>query len=42
MQTSATNVLAAGARLEDAKAAFRASLDGYKAWLARDSDCGSP
>ena len=27
-----------GASLEDAKAAFRASLDGYKAW--RDSDSG--
>jgi len=30
-----------GASLEAAKAAFRASLDGYRAWLARDSDSGS-
>jgi hypothetical protein len=30
-----------GASLEEAKAAFRASLDGYRAWLARDSDSGS-
>jgi hypothetical protein len=28
-----------GASLEDAKAAFRASLDGYKAW--RDSESGA-
>jgi hypothetical protein len=30
-----------GASLEEAKAAFRASLDGYRAWLARDSESGT-
>jgi hypothetical protein len=29
------------ATLEAAKAAFRASFDGYRAWLARDSDSGT-
>jgi hypothetical protein len=27
-----------GANLEEAKAAFRTSLEGYRAWMARDSD----